>query len=56
MAANASFQKLYFIINILFNIIKNILLSVAMTMKLNDTVNQQKTVITELDDDFFIKA
>lgn len=56
MVSNPSFQKLYFIINISFNILKNILLSVAMTMKLNDTVNQQKTVIPELDDDFFIKA
>lgn len=56
MAANPSFQKLYFIINISFNILKNILLCVAMTMRLNETVNQQKTVIPELDDDIFIHA
>lgn len=56
MVYNASFQKSYFIINISFNILKNVLLCVAMTMKLNDTVNQQKTMIPNLDDDFFIHA
>ena len=50
---NPSFQKLYFIINISFNILKNILLCVAMTMKLNDSLNQ-KTIIPNLDDDLFI--
>lgn len=53
MKANVSFQKQYFIINISFNILKNILLCVAMTMKLNDTVNQQKSFIPHLDDDLF---
>ena len=47
------FRKQYFIINIAFNILKNILLCIAMTMKLNDTVKQQKNVIPELDDDLF---
>ena len=54
MAKNVAFQKQYFIINISFNILKNILLSIAMTMKLNDTVNQQKSQIPDLDDDMFI--
>lgn len=53
MKANVSFQKQYFIINISFNILKNILLCVAMMMKLNDSVNQQKNVIPKLDDDVF---
>jgi len=53
MYRSASFQTLYFVINISFNILKNILLCVAMTMKLNDSVSQQKTIIPELDDDIF---
>lgn len=53
MMDSPSFQKLYFVINISFNILKNILLSVAMTMKVN-TVAPQKNVIPELDDDLFI--
>jgi len=53
MHHSVSFQKQYFIINISFNILKNILLCIAMTMKLNDTVNQQKNVIPELDDELF---
>ena len=53
MDHNGSFQKQYFIINISFNILKNILLSVAMTMKLNDPVKQQKNKIPDLGDDFF---
>lgn len=56
MAKNTSFQKIYLIINISFNILKNVLLCFAMTMKLNDTVNQQKTTIPELDDDIFLHA
>jgi hypothetical protein len=51
MMSNPAFQKLYFIINISFNILKNILLCVAMTMKLNHTVKQQKSVIPDLGDD-----
>lgn len=50
MHHNVSFQKQYFIINIAFNILKNILLCIAVTMKLNDTVDQQKSVIPYLDD------
>jgi hypothetical protein len=53
MHHNVSFQKQYFIINIAFNILKNILLCIAMTMKLSDTVNQQKSVIPKLDDELF---
>ena len=53
MMDSASFQKLYFIINIAFNILKNILLSLAMTMKLH-TVTPQKNVIPDLDDELFI--
>jgi hypothetical protein len=54
MGKNVAFQKQYFIINISFNILKNILLCVAMTMKLNDSVKQQKNGIPDLDDDIFI--
>lgn len=50
----ASFRKQYLIINISFNILKNILLCVALTMKLNDSVKQQKNGIPDLDDDIFI--
>jgi hypothetical protein len=51
MMDSSSFQKIYFIINISFNILKNLLLSLAMTMKVN-SVNKQKTTIPELDDLF----
>jgi hypothetical protein len=54
MGKNVAFQKQYFIINISFNILKNILLCVAMTMKLNDSVKPQKNGIPDLDDDIFI--
>lgn len=54
MRNNISFRRQYFIINISFNILKNILLCVAMTMKSNEAVNKQKSAIPELDDDFFI--
>jgi hypothetical protein len=54
MGKNIAFQRQYFIINISFNILKNILLCVAMTMKLNDSVKQQKNGIPDLDDDIFI--
>ena len=52
MRENASFQLQYGIINNSFNILKNILLSVAMTMKLN---NHQKasSLLPDLDDDLF---
>jgi hypothetical protein len=55
MMDSPSFQQLYFVINMSFNILKNILLCVAMTMKLNQTVNR-KTAIPELDDDLFIET
>ena len=55
MMQSVSFQKMYFVINISFNILKNILLCVAMTMKLNP-VNRQKSLIPELDDDLFIQS
>lgn len=54
MGRDIAFQRQYFIINIVFNILKNILLCIAMTMKLNDTVNQQKNVIPKLDDELFL--
>jgi hypothetical protein len=51
MVFNVTFQKLYFIINISFNILKNVLLSVAMCMK---TTNTKLTPsLPELDDDIF---
>ena len=53
MRKNLNFRELYFIINISFNILKNILLSVAMTMRLNSIDKQSKT-LPKLDDDFFI--
>ena len=49
MRENVAFQKQYFVINISFNILKNLLLCVAMTMKLN-TVKQEKSLIPDLDD------
>lgn len=53
MRESISFQIQYTIINISFNILKNILLCVAMTMKLN---NHQKvsSLLPDLDDDIFI--
>ncbi|MGN6803152.1 MAG: hypothetical protein ACTHJN_14715 [Ginsengibacter sp.] len=55
MGRDVSFQKQYFIINITFNILKNILLCIAMTMKLNESVKPQKAVIPELDDEVFFR-
>ncbi len=54
MRVSVSFQKMYFVINISFNILKNLLLCVAMTMKLNGLVKEQKKVIPDLDDDLLI--
>lgn len=53
MMHNVSFQKQYFVINISFNILKNLLLCVAMIMRLN-TVKQEKSVIPDFGDDFYI--
>lgn len=50
MREDVEFQKLYFIINISFNILKNILLSVAMYMKTN-SIQNVTTSLPELDDD-----
>lgn len=47
---NPEYQLLYFGINIGFNILKNVMLAVAMTMKLNIT----KSTLPDLDDDFFL--
>ena len=57
MFANVAFQKLYFIINIAFNILKNLLLSVAMTMKINKTSDPaiRSSTIPDLDDEIFFK-
>lgn len=54
MRVSISFQKMYFVINISFNILKNLLLCVAMTMKLNGIASEQKKIIPDLDDDLFI--
>ena len=54
MRDNLAFRGQYFIINIAFNLLKNVLLSIALTKKLSDTVNQQKNTIPDLDDDLFI--
>lgn len=50
MVFDVAFQKLYFIINISFNILKNILLSVAMCMKTNQAPRLNSS-FPELDDD-----
>jgi hypothetical protein len=55
MMRSSHFQQLYFIINISFNILKNILLSIAMTMRLNSIDKQSKT-LPKLDDDLFFHA
>ncbi len=54
MRVSVSFQKMYFVINISFNILKNLLLCVAMMMKLNATAKGQKKIIPDLDDDLLI--
>lgn len=54
MKGNPSFQKIYFIINISFNILKNLLLCVAMTMKLNNP-KESSSLLPDLDDNIFHK-
>lgn len=55
MRENADFQKQYFIINIVFNILKNILLAIAMTMRLNN--NKEKEVQSPVfNDEIFFKT
>lgn len=59
MLMSPQFQKLYFIINISFNIFKNILLCVAMTMKVEKPVNYQANTrdrFPDLGDDLLIHA
>ena len=51
MKKDIHFQKLYFIINISFNVFKNILLCVAMTMKTNNITKKNAPSIPDLDDD-----
>lgn len=51
MRRNPEYQMLYFGINIGFNILKNVLLAVAMTMKLKII----KSPLPDLDDDLFFK-
>lgn len=53
MMRSSNFQQLYFVINSSFNILKNVLLSVAMTMRLNNTINKQSKTFPKLDDDLF---
>jgi hypothetical protein len=56
MGRDIAFQRQYFIINIAFNILKNILLCIAMTMKLNSSSNiDQKAVIPQLDDELLFR-
>ncbi len=54
LRVSVSFQKMYFVINISFNILKNILLCVAMMMKSNGTAKQQKKAIPDFGDELFI--
>ena len=59
MLMSPEFQKLYFIINISFNIFKNILLCVAMTMKVEKSVNypaNKRDRFPDLGDDLLIHA
>ncbi len=55
MESNVPFHKLYFIINISFNILKNVLLSVAMFMKININSTKLAPSPPELDDEIFFK-
>lgn len=53
MRENVSFQKQYFVINASFNILKNVLLSVAMCMKTKDSFNPTPSTVPDLDDELF---
>ena len=56
MWEDKAFRKLYFVINISFNILKNILLCVAMCMKTNDSIKPTPSSLPDLgDEDFFHK-
>jgi hypothetical protein len=50
-----SFRKLYFVINISFNILKNILLCVAMYMKTNDSLKPTPSSLPDLGDEYFFQ-
>lgn len=52
-----AFRKLYDIINLAANILKNLLLAVAMTMKMNKTneLNEMTSRVPNLDDDIFFQ-
>ncbi|MEO8721549.1 MAG: hypothetical protein ABI372_10625, partial [Ginsengibacter sp.] len=54
MKDSVSFQKQYFVINISFNILKNLLLCVAMTMRLNNSIKKENKLSIELDDHIYI--
>lgn len=59
MLMSPEFRKLYFIINISFNIFKNMLLCVAMTMKVEKSVNypaNKRDRFPDLGDDLLIHA
>ena len=56
MMKSLDFRQLYFIINISFNILKNLLLSIAMTMRLNNSIAKQSKTLPKLDDDLFIPS
>ncbi|MEO6814131.1 MAG: hypothetical protein ABI172_09390 [Ginsengibacter sp.] len=55
MRENVSFQQQYFIINISFNLLKNILLSIAMYMKINTVYQSNLKTTPELDDEFYFQ-
>jgi hypothetical protein len=59
MVKNPEFHKIYFIINISFNIMKNVLLCVAMTMRSEKSLNyrsNRQDGLPDLDDDLLIHA
>ncbi|HEV2830971.1 MAG TPA: hypothetical protein VGW31_03230, partial [Hanamia sp.] len=56
LRSDIAFQKQYFVINASFNILKNILLCVAMCMKTNDSLKPAPSSLPDLgDEDFFQK-
>ena len=55
MTHNISFQIQYLVINSCFSILKNILLSVAMFMKINNVNSNNLTSSPDLDEDIFFQ-
>lgn len=51
MMHNLKFQSMYFLINISFNIVKNIMLCIATTMKVNSDAKESKRSLPDLGDD-----